>query len=368
MVKKILILFAALVFSAQAIAEEVSGVTVFPHFGKIRFDLDSGIDINNHFGVGFGYQFESPWALELILQNTNPDLTHERMGDVDINTVSVNALYHFDTDRKIRPFASFSMGKVDYDFLSEKDDTEVQYKLGLGLKWELTDSSSLRSDFNFFKGNGDGSVDATVSVGIHFALGEKKPVVLPPPPDSDSDGVPDTRDQCPGTPVGVQVDSSGCPRDDDGDGVANHLDKCAGTTNPRAIIDAQGCYVMTTEAVSIELNLEFDFDSSEVRPVHESEVGRVADFMGEHPQSDVVVEGHTDSTGTEAYNQKLSERRASTIADILVENFGIGSERITSKGYGETQPVDTNSTKEGRQNNRRVVAKSNGETEVVQEK
>ena len=92
------------------------------------------------------------------------------------------------------------MGKTDYDFLSEKDDTEVQYNLGLGLKWALTDSSSLRSDFKFFKGNGGSDVDASVSVGIHFALGEKEPVIPPPPPDSDSDGVPDSRDQCPGTP------------------------------------------------------------------------------------------------------------------------------------------------------------------------
>ena len=101
-------------------------------------------------------------------------------------------------------------------------------------------------------------------------------------------------------------------------------------------------------------NIEFDFDKSNVQG---SEAARrldmVADYMKRHPDVKVLISGHTDSMGTDEYNQALSERRAKTAADYLVDK-GISRSRMTTKGYGESRPIDTNETDEGRQHNRRV--------------
>ena len=86
------------------------------------------------------------------------------------------------------------------------------------------------------------------------------------------------------------------------------------------------------------------------------EIKTVANFMGENPDYSVILEGHTDSTGSAAYNQKLSERRAAAVAGAL-QNFGVDAGKISSVGYGESQPIATNATKEGRAQNRRVDAK-----------
>ncbi|MBP5396628.1 MAG: PD40 domain-containing protein [Bacteroidales bacterium] len=101
-------------------------------------------------------------------------------------------------------------------------------------------------------------------------------------------------------------------------------------------------------------NIEFDFDKSSIQGSEAARrLDKVADFMKRHPDVNVLIAGHTDSRGTDEYNQALSERRAKTAADYLVEK-GISRSRMTTKGYGETRPIDTNETDEGRQHNRRV--------------
>lgn len=101
-------------------------------------------------------------------------------------------------------------------------------------------------------------------------------------------------------------------------------------------------------------NIEFDFDKSSLQGSEAAKrLDKVADFMKRHPDVKVLVAGHTDSMGSDEYNQALSERRAKTAVDYLVEQ-GISRNRMTSKGYGEKRPIDTNETEEGRQHNRRV--------------
>lgn len=108
--------------------------------------------------------------------------------------------------------------------------------------------------------------------------------------------------------------------------------------------------------VSITLHAEFDYNKDSVRPGYHSKIMEVASFLKEYPKTNVVLEGHTDSDGTDAYNLDLSKRRAESIKKYLVDKFGISASRISTKGFGESQPVATNKTKEGRQQNRRVVA------------
>lgn len=110
------------------------------------------------------------------------------------------------------------------------------------------------------------------------------------------------------------------------------------------------------EAVRVELDVKFDFDKAQVKPESMGDIQSLADFMKQYPQTTTVVEGHTDSVGTDAYNQKLSERRATAVRDVLVNQYGVGGTRVNAVGYGESRPVADNATEEGRAINRRVEA------------
>ncbi len=102
--------------------------------------------------------------------------------------------------------------------------------------------------------------------------------------------------------------------------------------------------------------MKFDFDRQVVKPESYADIRDVAEFMKQFPQTTTVVEGHTDSVGTEAYNQSLSERRAMAVREVLVSEFGIQSGRVDAIGFGEARPVADNDSEEGRAINRRVEA------------
>lgn len=111
-------------------------------------------------------------------------------------------------------------------------------------------------------------------------------------------------------------------------------------------------------AITLKGDVGFDLDSDVVRPGLYNELDRIAQIMVKYPQTSILVEGHTDSTGSETYNQQLSERRASSVTSLLVQR-GVDAQRINIIGYGESQPVATNDTPEGRQMNRRVEIRIN---------
>jgi len=109
-------------------------------------------------------------------------------------------------------------------------------------------------------------------------------------------------------------------------------------------------------AVTFKGDVTFDTNSTVVRPGLHSEINRVAGVLSQYPQTLVRVEGHTDSVGTNEYNQDLSVRRAMAVKNLLVQR-GVADGRIEAVGYGETMPVATNDTEAGRQKNRRVEIK-----------
>ena len=168
------------------------------------------------------------------------------------------------------------------------------------------------------------------------------------PPDSDGDGVPDYLDGCPGTPPGVAVDNSGCPFDSDGDGVADYLDQCPNTPKGATVNEA-GCW-------SLQATTLYDSNSSYIRAAAYPLLDEVASILEKNPEMEVEVQGHTDNTGSAKYNQWLSEKRAQKVKDYLVSK-GIDPSRLEAKGYGLTQPLASNATKEGRAQNRRVELK-----------
>ncbi|ANF58015.1 OmpA family protein [Halotalea alkalilenta] len=167
------------------------------------------------------------------------------------------------------------------------------------------------------------------------------------PLDTDGDGVPDYMDECPGTPAGVEVDARGCPLDSDGDGVPDYMDQCPDT--PAGVeVNALGC-----PANLVLRDIHFAFDSYELTDDSKQTLNVVAERLSANPNVSVRVEGHTDSVGTAAYNQRLSKQRADSVAEYL-STQGVDSARLTTEGFGFTRPVASNDTAEGRAQNRRV--------------
>jgi len=208
-----------------------------------------------------------------------------------------------------------------------------------------------------------------VDVAFHFRGAEKSstkpmaaaapvaaaapaPVAAPEPPkDSDGDGVPDSMDKCPNTPKGVKVDSVGCPLDSDHDGVPDYLDKCPGT--PEGIkVDANGCEI---EEIVLK-GVNFENDSAKLLPASTTVLDSVVSVLKQRPTAKAEIDGYTDSAGKPAHNKQLSERRAEAVKEYLVKQ-GIAAGNLTTKGFGEDNPVASNKTKEGRAENRRVTLK-----------
>jgi OOP family OmpA-OmpF porin len=104
------------------------------------------------------------------------------------------------------------------------------------------------------------------------------------------------------------------------------------------------------------LNVEFDFDKSTIKKGYYQDIDNLAGVMKQYPDLNLVIEGHTDRIGSDAYNEKLSRERADAVKNYMVEKNGIDANRIKAIGFGEKQPVASNDTSEGRAQNRRVEA------------
>jgi len=153
--------------------------------------------------------------------------------------------------------------------------------------------------------------------------------------DEDGDGVPDSRDKCPGTPRGVQVDANGCPP-------------------PEPVPVVEEVVVVKEETIVIR-DVHFEFDSARLTATDKERLNTIATRLRqEAPSARLSVTGHTDSVGSDVYNQKLSERRAHSVTDYLVQSGVPQASFISVKGAGEVQPVADNKSPEGRAQNRRT--------------
>lgn len=176
-------------------------------------------------------------------------------------------------------------------------------------------------------------------------------------PDSDVDGVFDNEDKCTDTPKGAQVDSTGCPKDSDKDGVFDYLDKCPNTPAGTQV-DTTGCAKADTVKKEITLSgdTNFEYGKANLLPSAYPVLDQLAQSMKDNPETRWRIEGHTDSKGSESYNMKLSGARAQSVVDYIVSK-GIESSRLEIVPLGESQPITSNDTQEGRSMNRRVEIK-----------
>lgn len=153
--------------------------------------------------------------------------------------------------------------------------------------------------------------------------------------DEDEDGVFDRRDHCPDTPASTPVDNRGCP-----------IPQYPATIKP---VEPQSEVI----TLSDQGEVLFAFDSAQLTPAAQEQLMGLMDKLKNADVLSIKVVGHTDSQGTDAYNQALSERRASSVAAFLLEQ-GLAPDKLTSQGMGESQPVADNASEEGRAKNRRV--------------
>jgi OOP family OmpA-OmpF porin len=178
-------------------------------------------------------------------------------------------------------------------------------------------------------------------------------------PDSDGDGVYDNSDKCPDTPQGAPVDADGCPKDSDGDGVPDFEDECPNTPAGTQV-DETGCATMSdTVSVVLQGDTNFEFNKDALLPSAYPVLNDLAATIKASPNRRWRVEGHTDAVGSESYNMDLSRRRAESVVNYLVTQ-GVNRNQLEVVPLGESQPVATNDTQEGRAMNRRV------EIEIIQ--
>ncbi len=390
-------------------ANRSNSFNISPMVGGYIFEGDQDLDDALAYSLGLGYNLTDTWSTEFVLNYFDADTDSRSGSDVDGLVYRLDTLYHFMPDSALVPYIAGGLGGISTDPKNEGTDTSFLIDYGVGLKYFFTEDLALRGDVRHILAFGDPEHNFTYTAGLTYLMGGKTKEAPKPIPsiDSDGDGVPEVRDACANTPAGVAVDKAGCPLDDDGDGVYNEMDLCpdtpagvavtetgcpldsdgdgiadylddcpetpAGTTvNDKGCpkdSDGDGVYDDKDECpetpagltvdekgcpISITLSIEFDVDKSDIKPSYHDELAKGAEFIRKYSNQKILIAGHTDSTGSEPYNEALSLRRAESVRAYLVENFDLEAGKLFARGFGEKAPIASNDTIEGRQRNRRV--------------
>ena len=321
--------------------------------GNLEVDVDDAIS----FTFSVAYMFDEHWALEAFASAPFQHDIHVQGGghaQTDLLPPTLSALYYFNPDGRVRPYLGAGINFTE--FFSEKpNDLHLGGSAGpalaagmdvmftrhwfgtVDLRWMYVKTEvkadGSQKDYGELELNPFG---VGLMVGYRFGGREPPRIEAPPPPaapvaaapppppaapakcaDMDADGVCDADDRCPNTPAGDSVDKYGC-------------------------------------SLVSRLAVYFDFDKSELRPESITELERVVQFMNDMPATTALIEGHTDSIGTDQYNLGLSDRRAKAVYDYLASR-GVNPSRLQAIGKGEADPVGDNATDAGRQLNRRVM-------------
>jgi OmpA-OmpF porin, OOP family len=263
----------------------------------------------------------------------------------------------------------------------DKDYVKEQFiPVGVGIKFKISDrvNFDLGYDMNFLDGdNLDGTYGASPSKdkwsyaygGLEFSLGSSakpnldwvNPVALM----YDELKDPTLRQEVEalkGRVTTLEGTVNQLAADADGDGVSDKFDKCPGTP-AGTVVDGAGCPIQfpatDTATAGLYPNIQFEFDSSVLRTSSYPTLDRVSSELKANTGGRLTLEGHASAEGTEQYNMNLSRDRANSVKTYLV-NSGVDANSVTVRAYGETRPLSSNSTEEGRILNRRVEIKATG--------
>lgn len=328
---------------------------IAPTIGGYYNDTDRNTNSRQiYYGLGVG-RFISPNAsLDFFIDRTKRDVDAKQGGgNWSNNNFGVAARFYGGDWNAWRPYVLAGVMASNHHDRGDQGFSPAA-ELGVGVSKTITDSSDVRIETGYRydwddksqpsqDGYGDWFLGFSIVSRFGAPAAAPEPVVAPPPPaapdcstlDSDNDQVNDCDDKCPNTPAGTIVGPDGCPQ--------------------KVVIDLRG--------------VNFKFDYPKKGHVDASEIGKAlaepssdsiaildqaVDTLQRYPQVHVTVAGYTDSVGTDAYNQSLSERRAKIVYDYLTSH-GIDASRLEGPiGHGENDPVDTNDTDAGRARNRRT--------------
>lgn len=333
------LVMGAAMLSAPMIASaaEPGTFTVTPFVGFEHYSSERSIGRTTQYGIGGEYQFTDHLSAELDYMQSDDGETRQNKYDVDVSRISLSGIWSFGRfgfKNMYEPYLKAGVGHVEYNYDRGSDDTDTDLAAGGGLRLHFTDNLSARLEAKALHETQSSQTHGLYTLGVSWAFGAKPaaaapapaPVAAPPAPlDSDGDGVTDDKDKCPNTPKGREVDENGCE------------------------------YVLRkTEEMRLDIN--FEVDKAVIAENYVGEVEKAAKFLKRYSQVKAEIGGHTDSTGSDAHNQKLSQRRADAVRDMLVQRFNIAPSRLTAVGYGESKPIASNNTADGRAQNRRVVA------------
>lgn len=334
---------AGLLFAAGVQAQEDKTSSYFSVLGgytlmdEDRTPMEAG---DEGYGVRavYGWQYPSRfgWGIALesqILETDIPSFT-----DFYRHSVELHGTYALGDREGFTPYALLGVGGNYNDVrdVEESDSFDPYGTAGLGFVTAPlieTGQLKLRGELRYIYDTfGDDFQDYQASIGIEFPLfGKPEPAEPAPEPepevkvveaeleDSDGDGIPDQGDKCPGTPSGTRVDGEGCALGD--------------------TIDLYGVL--------------FAFDSADLHGNARRLLMPVVNLFNRYPDLEVEVAGHTDNVGPDEYNMELSQRRAESVRQFLIDH-GVPAEQVEARGYGEEEPVASNDTEEGREENRRV--------------
>ncbi len=351
--------------TAPDVTNDVDDLSYYGIDGTIKYNFLEGKTFDPFVGIGGGYT----WVDEIGAGTLNGTLGFNVWFSDNVGLTLQTAYKHafedyLDTHFQHTAGLSIKFGGTDTDGdgIYDKDDA-------------CPDVAGLPAFNGCPDSDGDGIEDSKDDCPNEAGLAE-----LNGCPDTDGDGVADNKDNCP-TVAGLKA-LAGCP-DADGDGVTDADDKCPNEAGPAAnngcpwadkdgdgVLDKDdkcpevkgtvannGCPEVT-EAVQKTLNeyaktILFDTGKSTIKAQSEAVLGDIIGILKEYPTAKFTVEGHTDSVGSEKLNQRLSDSRANSVKEYLVTN-GIDAFRLSALGYGESRPIDSNKTRAGRANNRRV--------------
>lgn len=380
--------------------------SVSPVIGGITFEGVLELETTPLFGGRLGYNFTDSLGIEALFDYTKTKSNIDNSTS-DFYRYGGDILYHFMPENKFVPYFAIGYGGMNFNEASPRvasDDTEGVFDYGLGAKYFVTDDVAWRADVRHLVNDDYQAVEYTV--GLYIPFGGAPAVARladpPPPPAPVAKPLPPLPPPAPlvkltAAPASVtkgetstlswtSQNAESCDIQPDVGSVMPNgskivtLDK---DTLYMAVCKGEGGTAKSIATVTVSeppapvvpvvkprdtpaairfcnkpaiLMINFDTDKYNIKPQYHNELKTVGDFLKEFPESKGVIEGHTDSSHTREYNQKLSERRANSVKEYIIKNFGIDPGRIASKGYGEDKPIATNKTKEGKGKNRRIVA------------
>ncbi len=328
---------------------------------------EGNLDLERNYanaGLSLGFNLEDSRfdQVELGFLRTLEDVDYDNSNrNTGITRVFTNFVkdYKLSDSTSVYGLIGAGIELFDNEMYGNEDGLFGNYGVGVKYKFSNYHSVALKADIRHLieTDHGDNNLLYTVGLAIPFGkkaapapvepvVVEKKEVEIVVNSDYDNDGVIDKEDKCPNSVEDAVVNIHGCEIDSDNDGVIDRLDKCPNT--PKGdIVNSEGC------SLTVNLNINFETDSAVIRNQYDSKIQKFAKFLKTFPSVKGKISAHTDAVGTEEYNQGLSERRAASTVEAL-KAYGIDESRLKAMGYGELSPKASNSTSEGRAENRRV--------------